>query len=375
MLPEKFYQARGWLLRERPYFASLILALRPRLDETVRTMAVDAKARLYVSPSFLDRISVQEAAGVLLHEGLHILLSHFQRRGDRNPQAWNIAADLEINDDILRDKIPLPKEGIWPEKFGFPNNLLAEEYYDRFPVQEIELSDPDLDPRGDGDEEDGEGGLTEAQLDVIRRRVAEAIAEEAKRNPGSVPAGLERWARELLQPSVPWQKVLASLVRGALLRARGRQDYRLDGRNRRQALSPVVLPRLRSPEPRILVLIDASGSIQDQELGQFLGEIAGILRATGAGVDVASGDTELASFERGVLDPRKIRIRGGGGTDLGEILGQIRGKGKWDLVVVLTDGWTPWPPANPLSPTRVLVVTTDKPGPDWAKTIKIGKGA
>jgi predicted metal-dependent peptidase len=374
MLPEKFFQARAWLLRERPYFSSLILALQPRIDEEIRTMAVDARGRLYIAPEFLERISIAEAAGVLLHEGLHILFSHFQRRGDRDPQAWNIAADLEINDDILKDRIPLPKEGIWPSKFGLPENLLAEEYYDRFPVQEIEIGEMDLDPRGDGDGE-GEGGLSEAQLDVIRRRVAEAVAEQARRQPGSVPAGLERWARELLSPSIPWQKVLSSLVRGALLRARGRQDYRLDGRNRRQSLSPVVLPRLRSPEPRILVLIDASGSVQDQELGQFLAEIAGIVRAIGAGVDVASGDTELQSFERGVLDPRKVRVRGGGGTDLGEILTQVRGKGRWDLVVVLTDGWTPWPDSNPLAPVPVVVATTDKDGPDWARTVRIGKGA
>ncbi len=384
MVQEKVYQARAWLARKYPFLASGLFALpiREATDEVTRTAAVDDRGRLWVNPSFFEGLSVQEAGTVLYHELLHILLDHFSRRGERDPWAWNIAADLEINDNLLAEGFPLPKGALIPgqEPFeDFPKDLLAEEYFDKLPEQGKgaggggqghDQAPGAMIPSPDGS---GEDGLSESEMEVVRRQVAQAVQEAAARNPGSVPGNLERWAKGVLDPKVPWNRILQSLVRGAVLRARGRQDYRLDGRNRRQAVSAAVLPRLRAPEPRVLVLIDTSGSVSDEELALVLGEIRGLVRTLGIGVDVASGDTELQTFERGVLDPSRIRLRGGGGTALGEVLAQLREKGRWDLAVVLTDGWSSWPQENPLAPIPVVVVTWDREGPDWARTVKVEK--
>ena len=391
MVPECVVKARAYLARRFPFLASGLFALPVVEDPTIPTAGIDTRYRLLINTEWFETLTVEEAAGVLYHELLHILYDHFKRRGSRDLEVWNIASDLEINDSILQEEgLDLPEGALIPGQGLFswlePGHL-AEEYYELLP----KVKDQNRGGSGDGGGEqgqdpdpsklpgtmvqgDGQGeGLSDSEVEVIRKRVAEAVSEAASRRPGSVPGNLERWARGLLQPRIPWEKVLASLFRGALLRARGRQDYRLDGRNRRQALSPVVLPRLRAPEPRILVLIDTSGSVSDQELGLALGEIAGIVRAFGVPVDVGSGDTELQTFQRGILRPDRVKVVGGGGTDLGKILEDLSQKGSWDVVVVLTDGWSPWPPSNPMPRATVLVVSWGEPGPSWAKTVLVKK--
>lgn len=359
--------ARAVLIRDFPYLASAAFAVRVKTDPTVPIAAVTRDWVLLIGPGFPT--NPKEGAGVLFHELLHLLRDSFGRMAGRHPQLWNIAEDLAINDDV-RDHFPLPEGVLYPEQFQFDPGLLGETYYDLIQdrVEIIECAQAlsgDLQDREDGD------GLTPAQGEVVRNQVAAAVAEAAGRDPWSVPGWLARWAEAALRPTVDWRSVLRSTVRGLLAQAQGRTDYRLDGRNRRQAVSPIILPRLRGPKPRVLVVIDASGSIQDRELSQFLAEIGGITRSLGVPVDVASGDTQLTTFQRGVLDPRKVQIQGGGGTDLGQILTELAPKGRWDVVIILTDGYTPWPSQNHL-PCQVVVATTDQPGPRWATTITIG---
>lgn len=72
------------------------------------TWAVDKYWRLYIDPALLvgdDAWSVLDASGVLLHELGHLLRVHADR-ATALPQPfshplWNLAADAEINDDLL----------------------------------------------------------------------------------------------------------------------------------------------------------------------------------------------------------------------------------------------------------------------------------
>jgi len=359
--------ARAALIKQFPYLASAAFALRIKTDPEVPIAAVTRDWVLLIGPGFPT--TPREGAGVLFHELLHLLRDSFGRMAGRQHQLWNVAEDLAINDDV-RNHFPLPEGVLYPEQFQLDPGLLGETYYDLLQdkVQVIEISGilgNDLQDREDGD------GLTPAQGEVVRNQVAAAVAEAAGRDPGSVPGWLARWAETTLRPTVDWRVIFRSLVRGLIAQAQGRSDYRLDGRNRRQAVSPVILPRLRGPKPRVLVLVDTSGSIQDRELSQFLAEVAGITRGLGIPVDVAAGDTTLTTFARGIQDPRKVTLQGGGGTDLGAILTELATRGRWEVAVVLTDGYTPWPSRNPL-PCPVVVATTDQPGPTWATTVKIG---
>jgi hypothetical protein len=55
----------------------------------------------------------------------------------------------------------------------------------------------------EGDKVDA--GIDSDRADIIRQKVATEIANHSK-NRGNVPAGLERWAKEILDPTVDWRR-------------------------------------------------------------------------------------------------------------------------------------------------------------------------
>lgn len=64
------------------------------------TMAVTSD-ELYVGIDFLLEHSIQECAFVLLHESRHLLFEHPSRRGFREPEMWNMAADMIVNKELV----------------------------------------------------------------------------------------------------------------------------------------------------------------------------------------------------------------------------------------------------------------------------------
>lgn len=130
VLPQEIQAARLRLVKERPYLASAAWALQPVSKPELGTMAVDMWWRLYFDPAVVQQWSVEELTGVLYHEISHLLRDHASRMKGFDPRLANIAADAEINDDILGERFILPRNPITPASIGQPNGLLAEEYYE-----------------------------------------------------------------------------------------------------------------------------------------------------------------------------------------------------------------------------------------------------
>jgi len=95
-LPLELQAARLRLVRRRPYLASAAWALVPVARPGLGTLAVDQWWRLYFDPAVTERWSVEEMAGVLYHEILHLLRDHPGRMRNFDRLAANIAADAEI---------------------------------------------------------------------------------------------------------------------------------------------------------------------------------------------------------------------------------------------------------------------------------------
>ena len=94
-------------------------------------------------------------------------------------------------------------------------------------------------------------------------------------------------------------------------------------------------------------MIDTSGSMSDGMLGQALGEVGGVLRSLGVGRrDLRSCCCDAEAYEaQSVRELGRVELPGGGGTDMGrgvEAAAALRPQPQ--LIVVLTDGFTPWPP-------------------------------
>lgn len=168
------------------------------------------------------------------------------------------------------------------------------------------------------------------------------------------------------------------------------EDYTHGRPSRRSAGVPgAVLPSLRRMPPRVCVVIDTSGSVRDAELGSALLEVAAISRAVGGRRDPV---TVLPCDAAAPVAHRLCRAEGiplvdGGGTNLRAGFARaLRQRPRPDVIVVLTDGQTPWPDARP--PCRTVVglfprraagpgdeeesgYVPDRP-PEWARVVVIG---
>ncbi|MGW3230055.1 vWA domain-containing protein [Kitasatospora sp. NPDC001095] len=399
---EKLYAARLYAARVRPYLATALFALHLVESRQVPTMAVDRYWRCYASPAFVARTPVDQLAGVWVHEVSHLLRDH-HGRGDRlarelgleGPAArlrMNIAADCEINDDVYGEGLTSPAGAIRAEMLQLPEGLLMEEYVRRYRSHpgHLEAAWLECGSGADGLDRpwdlgpDGGHGLTAQERDAVRFRVAEGI----RGRPGTAPAGWKRWAEEAFHPPQPWRQLLGAAVRSAVSGAGAGEDYSYGRPARRSAGVPgVLLPSLRRRPPRVSVIIDTSGSVSDDELGSALLEVAAIGRAVGGRRDqvtVVPCDAAAQAVHQ-LCRAEGIPLIGGGGTDLRTGFdAALRGRPRPDVVVVLTDGQTPWPSAAPAC--RTVVGLFPRPirynenraeyrpsaPPQWARVVTIG---
>ena len=393
---EKLYAARLHATRVRPYLATALFALHLLPSKRVPTMAVDRHWRCYVSPAFVDRTPLGELAGVLVHEVSHLLRDHHGRsdrvarrheltgRGDR--LRMNIAADLEINDDVYGDGLAVPAGAVMPGMLRLNPGELMEDYLSQFRLGWLtdDLVWLDCGSGADGLDRDwdlgpaGGHGLTDQERDAVRFRVAHGLTG----HPGDVPKGWKRWAEQVFHPPQPWRDLLGAAVRAAAASGVA-EDYTYGRPARRSpALPGVVLPSLRRRPPRVCVIIDTSGSVSDAELGSALLEVAAIARAVGGRPDLVS--VLSCDAAAGVAYPlcraEGIPLIGGGGTDLRAGFDRaLHANPRPDVVVALTDGQTPWPSSRP--PCRTVVGLFPRPAskdrwsdppPDWARVVRIG---
>lgn len=227
---EKLYAARLYAVRQRPYLATALFALHVVESRRVPTMAVDRHWRCYVSPGFVDRMPLEELAGVWVHEVSHLLRDHHGRSdrfaaeheltGPGERLRMNIAADCEINDDVFGDGLVRPEGAVDPQSLRLREGELMEEYLTQFRLGPYTARYAWLDcgSGADGlDREwelgpDGANALSEHERDAVRFRVAQGI----NGNPGAVPAGWKRWAEEAFHPPQPWRKLLGAALRSAI---------------------------------------------------------------------------------------------------------------------------------------------------------------
>ena len=126
------------------------------------------------------------------------------------------------------------------------------------------------------------------------------------------------------------------------------------------------------------MVIDTSGTIDDQLLGRAMAEVDGAIAALGipgASVTVLACDAAVSAVTR-VRRATDATLIGGGGTDMRVgIAAATQQRPRPDLIVVLTDGYTPWPTTPPPG-SAVIVAILGRPGetllgtPPWVTRIE-----
>lgn len=361
-------------------------------------------------------------AGILVHELWHPLRKHSARAkriDEFYPLIWNIATDLEINDDLveslgLKKVCCIPPGVQLPKMYEFDDGKLAEEYYHKL-IEEAEKSASAAGGEGEGleeklkdladklqqqcgsgctgepeDWEEGEPnpnkgnapGLTKAEGNLLEKEIAKDIKKHEKSNPGTMSADMVRWANEMLAPpSYDWRRELQKMVRFSANMGRGDtyRSYRRLSRLSSVLDGAAILPASYQPLPKISVVVDTSGSMNDLFLKQAMSETDAVCKTIGTPVDIIECDYDSGKVQQAQGGVRKVVLHGGGGTDMSNgIRTAEASKPKPNVVIVMTDGETPWPEI----PDRTIRYITCLVGnrvndhivnavPDWIQVVRV----
>jgi predicted metal-dependent peptidase len=335
---EKLITARVGLLLRASFFGNLATRLKlVNADEWCPTAATDGR-NFYYNTRFVDMLKPKEIEFLFGHEVLHCVYDHFGRRGDRDPQLFNIANDYCVNGDLKKHRVGefiTSVPCLYDHKY---EGMSSEEIYDilyenaeKIDIGSLidKLLDDHLDGEGqdgsgegDGDEKSGKGSgrpkLSAEERQKIKDEIKEAVlaAAAASDGAGNLPAGVKRIIEDMTAPKMNWRELVRMQLESTI-----KSDYTWMRNSRRGWHMDAVMPGMKlDPMIDIAVSIDASGSMGAQMLRDMLGEVAGIMEQfPNYRIHVLSFDTEVYNpqqFDSENLDDiTGYEIMGGGGTD------------------------------------------------------------
>jgi predicted metal-dependent peptidase len=333
------------LMLQEPFYGLFLLMLNKEWTKKVPTAGVMISGinyKLAINEDFWSSLVKEHKQGLLKHELLHIAFYHlvsFEHL--TNHDLANIAMDLEINQYI--DAAKLPPGGqtldLYPELDLKPKEGTIA-YYEKLMKGAQNKSCPNLNKMlegigsgqmvvilddGNGGETEvkcpnhdmwGEGGKDGKPISETTKRLMESqtkhllneLADQVSKSRGTVPGEIQTILDKINTiepPKFDWRGYLRRFTTGSIKSytklTRSRPNRRLEG-----------LPAIKiKPKKHVLVAIDTSGSVSNDELVEFMQEINHIYK-TGSMVTVVHADTAIAWI--GPFDPKadwKVHGRGG----------------------------------------------------------------
>ena len=358
---EKLITARVGLLLRASFFGNLATRLKlVNADEWCGTAATDGR-HFYYNSRFIDMLKPKEVEFLFGHEVLHCVYDHFGRRGDRDPMLFNVANDYAVNGDLKKHRVGefiTSVPCLYDSKYeGMSSEEIYDDLYEN--AEKINLSDlidklldDHMDGEGnsdsdeDGDEKDGRGKkpkLSAEERQKIRDEIKEAVmaAAAASDGAGNLPAGVRRIIQDMTAPKLNWRELLRMQLESTI-----KSDYTWMRASRRGWHMDAVMPGQRPDELiDIAIGIDASGSIDERMLRDFLAETQGIMD------QFQSYRIHIFTFDTRVYNPQQYNsdnldtmcdyeVSGGGGTDFDAIFEYLKQEQiEPKRLVVFTDGY------------------------------------
>ncbi len=385
IIAEKITKARSQLVLNNPFFGCLVLKLKMIENKHIETAFVNSK-EIHYNPDFIEALTPAQLKAVLAHEVLHIALGHNWRMGNRDNNTWQMAADYAINTNLFATGFDLPEGALIDNKY---KDMSAEEIYnDLFEEQQQQQENEDdedntdheshtdhTDHEDDEDNTDHEdsnntpdpgrcGAVQAEKLDTeeAKQQQAEwkaAAIQAAQIAKGDLPAELERQIKELIDPPLPWYVLLRDFVEQT-----ARNDYNWNRPSPRYLNKDIILPSLISEElPEIVIAIDTSGSINEEQLNHFAHEVSNVLSAYNTTIRLMYCDADVQKeevFTREDL-PLNMKAVGGGGTDFRPVFEHITKQGIMTACLIyFTDLYGSFPSQQPEYPVLWVSVSDGK---------------
>ena len=195
-----------------------------------------------------------------------------------------------------------------------------------------------------------------------------AGAAQQAQQAGKLGGAMARMVDAWLEPKLPWRTLLAHHFF-----ERARNDYNYMRPSRREG--EMILPSLKSAQCDLVVAIDTSGSIGEDELAEFLSEINAIKGALPVRITLLACDAKLAEDCPWVFEPwEEFRLprtfAGGGGTDFAPVFEWVERENlRPDALVYFTDADAEFPEHAPPYPA-IWLIKGKKPVP-WGQRIQL----
>jgi len=346
------------MIQRHPWFGVIAMYIPVKEDPKIETAATDGRILMYC-PEFIEKVateySPQHVVSLMMHEILHIALKHPSRKMGRIHDLWNIACDIAV--DYIIKSSGMPTMEILDPETGEPayaefDNLSAEVIYAKLlrHAKIVLVGGP-----GNHDE----WGTCEFDVGTLDQviRTANAVARRA----GKMPGSLESMVDKALAPKVNWREVLHRFVEPKAA------DYDLippDRRYLNEIYDYVYLPDLKEYEEitNIIIAVDTSGSITDDLLSQFLGEIFSIKAMSPTiAMKIITCDCEVHDVFDVDGEMPKITFKGRGGTSFVPVFKDIETK-KRDpkALIYLTDAYGNFPVKAPEYPVLWVISNEDE---------------
>lgn len=347
---------------ETALYSGVMMMGETSVDDKPITAYTDGVNKRY-GRAFLTAVCKEDAEvnGIILHENLHIVLRHTIYGKDmfmENKDRANRAADYVVNGIIMaiKDKklVKLPDGGLYDPRF---DNMNMRQVYNILKDEEggggsgKGKPDPNGDPsNGNGsgrgeyqfDEHDFSADMTDEELKEMDGKIDRAIREGAILA-GRLGVDLPRAITEMLEPQVDWRREFADFVSST---CKGKDEYTWRRFNRRMLPNDMYLPTVENETiGEIVVGMDTSGSIDQDQLNEFASELVSIAEAVRPeAIRILWWDTKVHGEQLFTDNYEQIgsllKPLGGGGTRVSSVSEYINKKKiKAECVVVFTDGY------------------------------------
>ena len=344
----KIEKAYKKLLIENPFYGLFLLGLSKVIDKSIETACVRKRGincELVINPEYWETQDDMQQLNLIQHEIYHIVFQHmFMTPFFKNHEVLNIAADCEVNSYLQN----LDNTWIIPSMFNAEPKLGTKTYYD------IIMNQTPPPPPQRGGDGNGSNGLpntkddhsswgkefqecSDAEKQLIQNQINSQIktaAEQTIKMRGTIPAEMQAIVDELFKPKprvFDWKayfrRMLGSIYDINIKKTRRKESIRFPG----------AAGIKHKKKVSILVAVDTSGSVNDEELKDFFSEITYIYKA-GARITILECDAAIsANYEYTGKWTGKVHSRGG--TDFQPVIDYYRKNMKdYAALVYFTDG-------------------------------------
>lgn len=343
--------------------------------------------------------AVKFRMAIIQHELLHLIFDHLPKMASfANKKMVNVAMDLVVNQYINREY--LNKTCCFIDTFPELNLDAFEStnyYYDKLNDLKNEV-DKELASSNDGEGEEGESGDGESQSGTGNasqttswKNLEKYLAEEDTHNwegyekmssevkkqfekqlreiiknayqkgklCGKLPANLSGYLDEFCvsQQVISWKNMLRIFVQNIC------DANKKTSNNRRSRRTSLVPGSRTKKKTKLLVAIDTSGSVSDDELALFMSEIYYMYKTKSIQIDICQCDSEVKDYGNGKeVYPYKgkldFAIIGRGGTDFNPPIELFNKSKEYVGLIYFTDGYCEPPSVKIRSNARLLWVVT-----------------